>query len=138
MKRGAAVAVVCLAVLLVATMATPALAAVAPSESGPSPQVNGSDVSSGPFDLNDLRRGGTQPSAAPPSVRYVGDPDGAVAVPNVRDRGRPLRGRGPARPARGARVARAAGVSVVSVLNRSDTHGDGDHARFRRANSYQP
>ncbi|OYR61478.1 hypothetical protein DJ80_12475, partial [Halorubrum ezzemoulense] len=80
MTGRAAVAAVCLAVLLVATMATPALAAVAPPEPAASPQVNASDVSSGPFDLNDLRRGGTQPSAAPPSVRYVGDPDGAVAI----------------------------------------------------------
>lgn len=82
MSRGAAVAAVSLAVLLVATMATPALAAVAPTEAGPSPQVNGTDVSSGPFTLDELRRGGTQPSAAPPSVRYVGDPDvdGAVAI----------------------------------------------------------
>jgi len=82
MSRGAAVAAVCLAVLLVSTMAMPALAAVAPTEPGPSPQVNGSDVSSGPFELDELRGGGTQPSAAPPSVRYVGEPevDGAIAV----------------------------------------------------------
>ena len=80
MTGRAAVAAVSLAVLLVATMATPALAAVAPPEPAASSQVNASDVSSGPFDLNDLRRGGTQPSAAPPSVRYVGDPDGAVAI----------------------------------------------------------
>ncbi|OYR55524.1 hypothetical protein DJ73_02155 [Halorubrum sp. Ea1] len=82
MSRGAAVAAVCLAVLLVSTMATPALAAVAPTEPGPSTQVNESDVSSGPFTMDELRRGGTQPSAAPPSVRYVGEPevDGAIAV----------------------------------------------------------
>jgi|GEM_PF-1263771 len=84
MTRGAEVAAVCLAVLLVATMATPALAAVAPTEDSPTPQVaNESDIeNAGPFSLDELRRGGTQPSAAPPSVRYVGDPevDGAVAI----------------------------------------------------------
>ncbi|WP_435093413.1 hypothetical protein [Halorubrum sp. N11] len=82
MSRGAAVAAVSLAVLLVVTTATPALAAVAPTDTGLSPQANGSDVSSGPFELSELRRGGNQPSAAPPSVRYVGDPevDGAIAV----------------------------------------------------------
>ncbi|QKY18298.1 hypothetical protein [Halorubrum sp. CBA1229] len=82
MTRGAAVAAVSLAVLLVATMATPALAAVAPP-GDTSPQTNGSEVSSaGPFDIDQLRNGGTQPSAAPPSVRYVGDTeiDGAIAV----------------------------------------------------------
>ena len=81
MSRGAAVAAVSLAILLVATMATPALAAVAPDGST-SPQVNNSDVSSGPFALSELRQGGSQPSAAPPSVRYIGSPDvdGAVAI----------------------------------------------------------
>ena len=82
MNRGAAVAAVSLAVLLVATMATPALAAVAPP-GDTSPQTNASEVSSaGPFEIDQLRNGGTQPSAAPPSVRYVGDTeiDGAIAV----------------------------------------------------------
>lgn len=82
MNRGAAVAAVSLAVLLVATMATPALAAVAPP-GDPNPQTNGSEISSaGPFDIGDLRNGGRQPAAAPPSVRYVGDTeiDGAIAV----------------------------------------------------------
>ena len=82
MTRGAAVAAVSLAVLLVATMATPALAAAAPP-SDASPQVNGSDVeSAGPFDIDQLRTGGQQPAAAPPSVRYVGGAttSGAVAV----------------------------------------------------------
>jgi len=82
MSRGAAVAAVSLAVLIVATMATPALAAVAPL-GDTTPQTNGSAVeSAGPFEIDELRSGGTQPSAAPPSVRYVGDNeiDGAIAV----------------------------------------------------------
>lgn len=81
MTRGAAVAAVSLAVLLLATTAAgPALAAVAPT--GSAPQINDS-VAPGPFDGEELRRGGTQPSAAPPSVRYVGSGgsvDGAVAL----------------------------------------------------------
>ena len=82
MKRGAAVAAVSLAVLVVATMATPALAAVAPF-GDTSPQANGSEISSaGPFEIDQLRTGGTHPSAAPPSDRYVGETeiDGAIAV----------------------------------------------------------
>jgi len=82
MTRGAAVAAVSLAVLLIATMATPALAAVAP-HGDTTPQTNGSAVASeGPFGIEELRTGGDQPSAAPPSVRYVGgtEVDGAVAV----------------------------------------------------------
>ena len=82
MTRGAAVAAVSLAVLLIATMATPALAAVAP-HGDTTPQTNGSAVASeGPFGIDELRTGGDQPSAAPPSVRYVGgtEVDGAVAV----------------------------------------------------------
>jgi hypothetical protein len=80
MNRGAAVAAVSLAVLVVATTAVgPALAAVAPAD--PARQVNES-VEPGPFASDDLRRGGTQPSAAPPSVRYVGGDsvEGAVAL----------------------------------------------------------
>ena len=83
MNRGAAVAAVSLAVLLVVTTATPALAAVAPTNEATPPQVNESEVDSpGPFEIDELRSGGTQPSAAPPSVRYVGGqtPGGAVAI----------------------------------------------------------
>jgi len=89
MTRGAAVAAVSLAVLLVATVATPALAAVAPTEAGPSPQVeNASEAgfdAPGPFSLEELRTGGNQPSAAPPSVRYVGGDTttGAIAIRHV-------------------------------------------------------
>ncbi|TKX86969.1 hypothetical protein EXE43_05650 [Halorubrum sp. SS5] len=82
MTGRAAVAAVSLAVLLVATMATPALAAVAPPGDA-SPQTNGSAVeSAGPFDIDQLRTGGQQPAAAPPSVRYVGGEttSGAIAI----------------------------------------------------------
>ena len=86
MSRGAAVAAVSLAVLLVAMTATPALAAVAPTDTGATPQVtNASEAgfdAPGPFSIDELRTGGSQPSAAPPAVRYIGGdtPTGAVAV----------------------------------------------------------
>ena len=86
MTRRAAVAAVSLAVLLVATMATPALAAVAQPGDATAQVENGSDVefdAPGPFDLADLRAGGTHPSAAPASVRYVTDGEtttGAIGV----------------------------------------------------------
>ena len=75
MNRGAEVAAVSLAILLVATMATPALAAVA-SPGDTSPQVNGSAVSgSGAFDIEELRRGGVHPGGgAATSTRELGDP----------------------------------------------------------------
>ena len=86
MNRGAAVAAVSLAVLLVATMATPALASAAPPGDA-SPQAENATETEfdapGPFDLADLRAGGTHPSAAPASVRYVGDGEttaGAIGV----------------------------------------------------------
>ena len=83
MSRGAAVAAVSLAVLLVAMTATPALAAVAQTGTDV-PQANGTNFDApGPFDIGELRAGGTHPSAAPASVRYVGDGEttaGAIAV----------------------------------------------------------
>ncbi|VTT86111.1 hypothetical protein DM2_2149 [Halorubrum sp. DM2] len=83
MSRGAAVVAVSLAVVLVTMTATPALAAVAPSD-GPTAQVeNASETgfdAPGPFEISELRTGGNHPSAAPPSVRYVGDGSTAGAV----------------------------------------------------------
>ncbi|WP_281195841.1 hypothetical protein [Halorubrum sp. F4] len=85
MTRGAAVAAASLAILLVVTTATPALAAVAPTEDAAMPQAESGDVDfdpPGPFEISQLRTGGNQPAAAPPAVRYVGGdpPTGAVAV----------------------------------------------------------
>ena len=81
MNRGAAIAAVSLAVLLVGLTATPVLA-VAASTDAPAQVENSSATefdSPGPFTLEDLRTGGTQPSAAPPSVRYVSDSAGSTA-----------------------------------------------------------
>ncbi|ELZ41860.1 hypothetical protein [Halorubrum tebenquichense] len=88
MNRGATVAAVSLAVLLIGMTATPALAAVAPTDTATAQVENASETgfdAPGPFDINELRTGGNQPSAAPPSVRYVGGETaaGTVAIRHV-------------------------------------------------------
>ena len=86
MSRGAAVVAVSLAVLCVLSAlgaAMPAMAAGVPA------QVEGGSGefdAPGPFEISELRTGGNQPAAAPPSVRYVGDgsqPGGAIALRHV-------------------------------------------------------